>query len=256
MCKDFIDGLVSVIVPVYNAERYIRETLDSIIGQTYKNIEVICVDDMSNDSSREIIKEYESKYSNIKSILLSENAGVANARNVGIENARGRYIAFLDSDDLWLQDKIDKQIDFMIKNGYCFTFTGYRFIDSESQKLNTIVHAKSELAYEDMLRHNAISCLTVVIDRYIVKEIRMKKIHHEDYVAWLDILKQGHKAHGLDELLALYRTRRGSLSGNKLRAACWTWNILRNEEKLGFIKALYYFSNYAVINVYKHFLSK
>lgn len=256
MCKDYIDGLVSVIVPVYNAESYLEETLDSILEQTYKEIEILCIDDMSSDSSRKILTEYASKYKNVKPIFLTENAGVSNARNKGIENAKGRYIAFLDSDDIWLPEKIEKQIKFMCENGYCFTFTGYRFIDANGKKLNTIVHAKSELTYEILLRHNAISCLTVVIDRFIVKDIHMKKIHHEDYVAWLDILKQGHKAHGLDELLALYRTRQGSLSGNKIKAASWTWNILRNEEKLGLFKAIYYFSYYAIINVHKHFLSK
>ena len=98
--------------------------------------------------------------------------------------------------------------------------------------------------------------MTVVIDRNYVKEIVMPKTRHEDYAAWLRILKQGHKAHGLNDLLALYRTRQNSLSGNKLKAATWTWNILRNEEKLGLLKSLYCFANYALVNIFKHFLSK
>lgn len=256
MSKKFIDNLVSVIVPIYNAEDFMRETLDSILAQTYKDIEIMCIDDMSTDSSRDIIAEYASKYDNIRPILLEENAGVSNARNTGIANARGRYIAFLDSDDVWLPEKIEKQINFMKENNYAFTFTSYRFMDSDSNPLNTIVRAKDELTYKKLLRHNAISCLTVIIDREHIEDIYMPKIHHEDYAAWLRILKRGHKAYGLDEVLAKYRSRQNSLSGNKIKAAGWTWNILRNEEKLGLFKAIYCFCYYAIINVYKHFISK
>lgn len=256
MSKKFIDNLVSVIVPVYNAEDFMRETIDSILAQTYKDIEIICIDDMSKDSSRSIIEDYASKHENIRPILLEENGGVSNARNVGIANARGRYIAFLDSDDVWLPEKIEKQIEFMNKNKYAFTFTSYRFMDADSNLLNTVVHAKKELTYEKLLRQNAISCLTVVIDREYIEDIYMPKIHHEDYAAWLRILKKGHNAYGLDEVLAKYRTRQNSLSGNKIKAAGWTWNILRNEEKLGLVKAIYCFCYYAVVNVYKHIISK
>ncbi|WP_304206306.1 glycosyltransferase family 2 protein, partial [Peptostreptococcus russellii] len=210
MSKKFIDNLVSVIVPVYNAEDFMCETLDSILAQTYKNIEIICIDDMSKDSSRLIIEDYASKYENIRPILLEENGGVSNARNVGIANARGRYIAFLDSDDVWMPEKIEKQIKFMQENKYAFTFTGYRFMDADSKLLNTVVHAKKELTYDKLLRQNAISCLTVVIDREYIEDIYMPKIHHEDYAAWLRILKKGYKAYGLDEILAKYRTRQNS----------------------------------------------
>ena len=189
MEKVYTNKLVSVIMPVYNAERYLEETLDSVLNQTYDDIEIICVDDMSSDGSRAILEKYKKKSDKVKAIYLTENAGVANARNVAIENAEGRFIAFLDSDDY-------------------------------------------------------------------IKEIVMPKTRHEDYAAWLRILKRGHKAHGLNDLLALYRTRQNSLSGNKLKAATWTWNILRNEEKLGLFKSLYCFTNYAFVNVFKHFLSK
>lgn len=256
MSKKFIDNLVSVIVPVYNAEDFMCETLDSILSQTYKNIEIICIDDMSKDSSRLIIEDYASRYENIRPIILEENGGVSNARNVGIANARGRYIAFLDSDDVWMPEKIEKQIKFMVENKYAFTFTGYRFMDADSKLLNTVVHAKKDLTYDKLLRQNAISCLTVVIDRAYIEDIYMPKIHHEDYAAWLRILKKGYKAYGLDEVLAKYRTRQNSLSGNKIKAAGWTWNILRNEENLGLMKAIYCFCYYAVVNVYKHIISK
>lgn len=256
MSKQYVDNLVSVIVPVYNAQDFMRETMDSILAQTYKDIEIICIDDMSQDNSRNIIEEYAKKYNNIVPLLLTENGGVANARNKGIEVAKGRYIAFLDSDDIWEKTKIEKQIKFMKTNGYEFTFTSYTFMDSDSNLLNTKVHAKKVLDYNELLKHNAIACLTVVIDREQVKEIYMPAIHHEDYAAWLRILKKGHKAYGLDEFLARYRVRFNSLSGNKLKAATWTWNILRKEEKLGLFKAMYYFINYAIININKHILSR
>ena len=256
MEKVYTNKLVSVIMPVYNAERYLEETLDSVLNQTYDDIEIICVDDMSSDGSRAILEKYKKKSDKVKAIYLTENAGVANARNVAIENAEGRFIAFLDSDDVWLPEKISRQIDFMLKNRYEFTFTSYRFMDADSKLMNTVVKAKKELDYNKLLKHNAIACLTVVIDRNYIKEIVMPKTRHEDYAAWLRILKRGHKAHGLDDLLALYRTRQNSLSGNKLKAATWTWNILRNEEKLGLFKSLYCFTNYAFVNVFKHFLSK
>ena len=256
MGKLYTNKLVSVIMPVYNAEKYLEETLDSVLNQTYEDIEIIWVDDTSSDGSRDILGKYKEKSKKIKTIYLTENAGVANARNVAIQNAEGRFIAFLDSDDVWLPEKISRQINFMLDNQYEFTFTSYRFIDADSNLMNTIVKAKRELTYNKLLKHNAIACLTVVIDRNYVNDIYMPKTRHEDYAAWLRILKKGYKAYGLNELLALYRTRQNSLSGNKLKAATWTWNILRNEEKLGLFKSVYCFANYAFVNVFKHFLSK
>lgn len=256
MSELYIDDLVSVIVPVYNAKSFLGETLDSILNQTYKKIEIICIDDMSSDGSRDLIMEYASKSEKVVPLFLEKNGGVSNARNRGIEKAKGRFIAFLDSDDVWLPKKIENQIKFMRENNYGFSFTSYQFIDSDSKRLNTVVKAKEVVTYDDLLKHNAISCLTVVIDRDFIDEIKMPSIHHEDYATWLSILKKGHRAYGLNELLALYRTRSNSLSGNKIKAAGWTWNILRNEEKLGLIKSIYCFSYYAVVNVFKHFLSK
>lgn len=256
MDDKYVDGLVSVIVPIYNAKEYLGETLNSIFKQTYKNIEIICIDDMSSDGSRDLIADYAKDHDNIVPLLLDKNGGVANARNKGIEAARGRYIAFLDSDDIWLERKIEKQIDFMRKEGHAFTFTGYQFMDENSQKMNTIVGAKESLSYQKLLKHNAIACLTVVLDREKIDRIYMPNIRHEDYITWLDILKAGHIAYGIDETLALYRTRANSLSGNKLKAASWTWNILRNVEKLSLPKALYCFGYYAVVNLKKHVFSK
>ena len=147
MEKVYTNKLVSVIMPVYNAERYLEETLDSVLNQTYDDIEIICVDDMSSDGSRAILEKYKKKSDKVKAIYLTENAGVANARNVAIENAEGRFIAFLDSDDVWLPEKISRQIDFMLENQYEFTFTSYRFMDADSKLMNTVVKAKITISY-------------------------------------------------------------------------------------------------------------
>lgn len=254
--KNYIDGLVSVIIPVYNSEKFLEETVDSVLKQTYNEIEIICIDDKSTDNSGKLIDSLSSKYKNIIPIHLEENSGVATARNVGIENANGRYIAFLDSDDKWKEEKIEKQINFMKENDYAFTFTTYSFINENSKILNKKVKAKKEVSYKQMLVHNRISCLTVVIDRYKVDKINMPKIRHEDYATWLNIMRDGTNAYGLDEDLALYRSRGDSLSGNKLKAAKWTWNILRNVEHLNIVRASAYFTVYASVNVIKHFIKR
>lgn len=246
------NNLVSVIMPVHNAQDYLSETVNSVLCQTYKNLEIILVDDASSDSSRKLIQEYERLDERVKSVLLDENCGVANARNEGIKKAKGRFIAFLDSDDLWKERKLEKQIKFMLDNNYAFTFTGYELMDENSKMLGKVVHAKEKVSYNDLLKHNVIGCLTVVIDREKIKNIEMKKIRHEDYSTWLKILKKGHHAYGLDENLASYRTRLNSLSGNKIKSAMWTWNIIRNEEKTPLIKSMFCFTNYAVVNLKKH----
>ncbi len=291
--------LVSVITPVHNAQDFLSQTIESVLNQTYQNFEIILVDDASSDLSRDIIDKYQKIDNRVKSVLLNENLGVANARNEGIKNANGRFIAFLDSDDLWKEDKLEKQINFMIENDYEFTYTGYELMDENGNMLGKVVHTKDRVDYNELLKHNVIGCLSVVIDRSKIQDIQMKKIRngnmlgkvvhtkdrvdynellkhnvigclsvvidrskiqdiqmkkirHEDYSAWLKILKRGFVAYGLDENLASYRTRMNSLSGNKIKSAMWTWNIIRKEENTPLPKAVYCFSNYAFVNLKKH----
>lgn len=244
--------LVSVVTPVHNAQDFLAQTIESVLNQTYQKFEIILVDDASSDLSRDIIDKYQKIDSRIKPVLLNENLGVANARNEGIKNANGRFIAFLDSDDLWKEDKLEKQIKFMLENDYEFTYTGYELMDEEGDMLGKVVHTKDKVDYNELLKYNVIGCLSVVIDRSKIDDIQMKKIRHEDYSAWLKILKRGFVAYGLDENLASYRTRINSLSGNKIKSAIWTWNIIKNEEKMPLPKAMYYFSNYVIVNLKKH----
>ncbi len=246
--------LVSIIIPVYNSEELISETINSVLQQKYKNWEMIMVDDFSDDNSIEIIKEYQQKDERIKLIRLDNNQGVANARNIGLKYAKGKYIAFLDSDDIWISEKLEKQVIFMLDNNIEFSFTEYRHFYKFADELEKKINIPSIVDYRTLLRGNVIGCLTVMIDREKIPNIYMPKQRHEDYITWLAILKQGFKAYGLKEDLARYRVRGSSLSSNKKRSSLWTWCIYRNIEKLSLAESLYYFSWYTIRSIKKHYM--
>lgn len=243
--------LISIITPVYNSERFIEQTIRSVIEQTYKNWELILIDDCSTDKSYEIIKKYLCKEKRIKYIRLEKNSGAAVARNIGIQNAEGRFIAFLDSDDIWKANKLEKQIDFMLKNNIGFSFTSYEIIDEYGNNLNKIIKVPKIIDYNGLFKNTIIGCLTVMIDKEIIGDFRMPLVRAgQDTATWLSILRQGHIAYGLDEVLARYRKVRGSISSNKIKALKRTWNTYRNLEKLPLLKCCYVFSCY-VINAIK-----
>lgn len=245
---NYIDDLVSIITPVYNAERFVEETIKSVQSQTYANWEMILVDDLSDDNSEAIIKSMQEKDRRIKYIKLKENSGAAVARNTGIENSRGRYIAFLDSDDLWKCNKLEKQIDFMKVNNYGFTFTSYELMSEDGTRSNKIVKVPEKINYDGLLKNTIIGCLTVMIDRNIVGDFRMPLLRKgQDTATWLKILKTNCKyAYGMNENLANYRLVEGSISSNKIGALKRTWNTYRNVEKLSLIKSCYVFSFYVL----------
>lgn len=241
------DKLVSIITPIYNGEKYIEECIESVLNQSYENIEMIIVDDGSTDNSEKIVKKYINNFHFIKYIKCHENNGVWAARNIGIENAKGRFISFLDADDLYKENKIKNQIDFMIKNNYAFTYTAYNLIDENSESLNTIIEAKEYEEYEELLKGNNIGCLTVMIDRVEINtSIKFENYHHEDFILWLKILKNNVIAYGLNEVLSSYRKSSTSISHNKIKSAIWTWKIYINIEELPLKKALYCFYRYVV----------
>ncbi len=247
----YIDDLVSIITPVYNAERFVAETIKSVQAQTYTNWEMILVDDVSSDNSEKIIKEFQEKDNRIKYIKLKENSGAAVARNTAIENARGRYIAFLDSDDLWKSNKLETQINFMKENKYGFTFASYELMSEDGNNLNKVVKVPQKINYDGLLKNTIIGCLTVVIDRNLVGDFKMPLLRKgQDTATWLKILKNYKYAYGINENLANYRLVKGSISSNKIGALKRTWNTYRNVEKLSLIKAWYVFSCY-VINALK-----
>lgn len=247
------DNLVSVITPIYNGEKYIEQCIKSVINQSYKNIEMIIIDDGSTDNSENIINKYTDNFSFIKYIKCEKNNGVWAARNIGIDNAKGRFISFLDADDLYKKNKIKNQINFMLENEYSFTYTAYDLIDENNKCLNKIIEAKEYEDYQRLLKGNDIGCLTVMIDRFKINtSIKFENYHHEDFILWLKILKNNVTAYGLNEVLSSYRKSNSSISHNKIKAAMWTWNIYTNIEKLPLKKSIYYFYKYMINGLTKN----
>ena len=251
--QKYIDDLVSIITPAYNAAAYIAETIESVLAQTYTNWEMLIVNDCSKDNTAEIVQSYAAKDKRIKLINLEQNSGAAAARNTAIQNANGRYIAFLDSDDLWKKEKLQKQIEFMQKNGYAFTFTSYEHFKETKENIQNHVQIPKSLNYNQALKGNQIGCLTVMLDRKQISNIHFTTQKHEDYILWLNILKQGITAYGIQESLALYITGNSkSISGNKVQSALWTWKVYRDNQKLSVVKSMYYFWLYVLNGVKKH----
>ena len=249
----YVDGLVSIITPAYNAADYIAETIESVLAQTYKNWEMLIVNDCSKDNTSEIVQSYAAKDKRIKLINLKQNSSAAVARNTAIQNAKGRYIAFLDSDDLWKKEKLQKQLSFMQQNDYAFTYTSYEHFKETKENIQNQVQIPKSLNYNQALKGNQIGCLTVMLDRKQIQNIHFTTQRHEDYILWLNILKQGVTAHGIQESLALYRTGNSkSISGNKLQSALWTWKVYRESQKLSVVKSMYYMLFYVVNGVRKH----
>lgn len=241
-----ISSLVSVITPVFNCSRFIGKSIESVQAQTHVDWELICVDDGSTDGSGEIVQSYAERDSRIRLIRLDVNSGAAVARNAGLESASGRYIAFLDSDDLWLPLKLEIQLDFMQKNNVAFSFSAYARIDEENKVICT-VGVPPQASYRELLKTSVIGCLTAVYDSAFFGKVPMPLTRkRQDFALWLQLLKRVDIACGIPEVLALYRVRPGSMSANKLDAARYTWNIYRKVEGLGFWLSCYYFYNYAV----------
>lgn len=248
--------LVSIITPAYNSEKFISETIESVIAQTYTNWEMIIVNDNSSDNTEKIIEKYSQLDSRIQVINLNVNSGAAVARNKALEFAKGRFIAFLDSDDRWKKDKLNKQLKFMIDNNYGFTFTDYEYLKDTNYTKEKVFKVPKTLSYSQSLKKNDIGCLTVIIDKNIIGDFRMPLVRRgQDHLTWLMLLKKGHVAYGLSENLAEYRKVYGSLSNNKFRALKRQWNNYRNEVKLPLFKCIYYYMFYVLNNIKKYYLS-
>lgn len=251
--EKFVNDLVSIITPAYNAEKYINDTIASVISQTYQYWEMVIVDDASNDNTNKIINKYQQKDKRIKLINLLNNQGVANARNTAIQNAKGRYIAFLDADDVWEKEKLEKQINFMKQNNICFSYHDYKLLDLSTNKAK-IISVPKQLDYNNLLKGNRTgSCLTVCLDRKMIKDIYFPNAKHEDYICWLNILKQySIVAFGLSETLGTYRVGKKSISSNKLKSAIWNWQVYRKNQKLSIMKSIYYMCFYVINGLKKY----
>ncbi len=247
-----MSDLVSVITPSYKSEKFIAQTIESVLAQTYKNWEMIIVDDVSSDNSNKIIEKYINKDSRIKLIKLEINSGPAIARNRAIKEAKGRYIAFLDADDLWKAEKLEKQIDFMNKSNLSFTYSSYDLIDEEDNDLGSF-KTKDKITYDELLKTNSIGCLTAIYDTERLGKIYMPNIlKRQDYGLWLKILKKINKTQGIVEPLATYRILKNSVSSNKLKAAKYQWKIYREVENINIFKSLYYFIHYTYNGLKKY----
>lgn len=242
-------GLISIIVPVYNAGAYIRETISMVAAQTYESWELLLVDDGSEDDSREKIREsMESGDVRIRLIEKQKNEGAARARNAGIEASKGRYVAFLDADDLWMPDKLEKELAFMKEKQAAFVFTAYEFGDEDAKRTGKVVNVPPSLTYFKALSRTVIFTTTVMLDteRTGRELIRMPEVKSEDTATWWRILKNGFTAYGLNEVLAVYRRPARSLSSNKLEAIRRIWNLYRKQEKLSLWYSVYNFFFWAV----------
>jgi teichuronic acid biosynthesis glycosyltransferase TuaG len=241
------NNLISIITPSYNSKKFIKETINSVISQTYENWEMIIVDDKSKDDSIEFIKELIKNENRIRLIVLDQNIGAAMARNKALEVAKGRYIAFLDSDDIWLPKKLEIQLDFMKNNDYPISFTSYEAIDENSKSNDHIIRAVESLNLEQYLKNTIIGFSTSMINKELIKEeLKFLNIRiRQDTNLWITLLKQGYIAYGVDEVLAKYRVHSNSISANKIKAAKGVWNLYFNIHKFGLFKSIYYFSWYA-----------
>lgn len=240
-----MEEMVSIIVPVYRAAPYIAETIAMVTRQTYRNWELLLVDDHSPDNSAEIIQNIIEKQSDralsypygagrICLIRKEKNEGAAKARNTGIERAKGRYIAFLDADDIWHPEKLERELSFMKEKQAAFAFTAYEFGDEKARGTGKIVKVPERLTYRKALSRTVIFTSTVIFDTAkIPKElIRMPAVASEDTATWWKVLRNGYTAYGLNETLAIYRRPAKSLSSNKFTALKRIWNLYRGEEKL------------------------
>lgn len=245
-------GLVSIIMPLYNAETYVASAIESVLAQRYKCWELIIVDDCSTDRSVSIVEQYLDP--RIRLIRNESNTGAAGARNLAIEAAKGRWIAFLDSDDLWRKDKLELQLSFMEEKGAALSFTAYNVVDSNCSHITVFSPRKDRYSYDMILRHNSLGCSTVIYDTSFLGKVYMplEAVKREDQACWLSILKTGVDAFCLKECLTEYRINSGSVSHNKASMIKYQWNVYRSVEKLSIIRSVECMLCWAVRGVLKY----
>lgn len=246
--------LVSVIMPAYNAETTIEAAVQSVCNQTYKNLEIIIVNDCSTDQTMKCLKKLASQDNRICYYTNTNNMGAAESRNRGIVFSKGEYIAFIDSDDYWHSEKIVKQIAQLLKHNAAICCTAYSIIDSATEKTLKEYHIPEQIDYISLLKENVIGCSTVMMEAKLLKKhLFQTEYYHEDYVLWLRCLKDGVKVIGLDEILVEWCYSTQSKSGNKIKSAVKRWEIYRHAEHFSLGKSLYYFCFYFVHGIKKYF---
>ena len=246
MSTSIVDAdLVSIITPAFRVERIVQDTIDTVRKQTYPNWEMLVADDCSPDGTASVISAAASVDPRVRLIRCKVNGGPAAARNAALAEARGRWIAFLDSDDLWLPEKLEETIRHAVANRSALTFTGFRRISYDGLETGGYISVPESLSYQQLLGNTAIATSTVLVDRRLVGDFSMKKVYYDDFVCWLEILKKGFKAHGLNKDLMRYRVVVNSVSRNKRRSAAEVWKTYRQVENLGLVSSAWFFLRYA-----------
>lgn len=242
--------MISIVVPVYNAAPYIENTVQMVLQQTYQDFELILVDDCSTDNSVALLEELLEQRKDVRLRLVKKerNQGAAAARNTGLDMASGRYIAFLDADDVWLPHRLEAGLGFMEEKKAGFVFSAYEFGDEQARGTGKIVHVPEKLTYRKALSRTVVFTTTTLFDTTLVPKelLRMPTVPSEDTATWWQILRNGHVAYGLDQVLAIYRRPAKSLSSNKLVALQRIWNLYRKQEKLGLFSSAFYFCFWAL----------
>lgn len=233
------EEFVSIIMPSYNSEKFISDSIQSVRKQTYENWELLIVDDCSTDQTVSVIKDFMAMDARIQLEVLDRNSGAAIARNTAIRRANGVYLAFLDSDDLWKKDKLSKQIGFMEENQYVFTSTSFEEVDEENKLTNQLVASHKQLDYEGLLKHCPGNSTVVYnaekLGKFYIPNIKKRN----DFVMWLQVIKKAKHLYGLEDVLTYYRVREGSLSKDKVDLVKYQWNVYRKIEGLSFLKSFY-----------------
>ncbi|MGA0374327.1 MAG: glycosyltransferase family 2 protein [Flavobacteriaceae bacterium] len=243
---------VSIITANYNCEKFIGQTIDSVINQKFRDWEFIIADDGSTDKSISIIQEKFKGLENVKLIKIKNNSGPANARNEALKEAQGKFISFIDSDDLWKAEFLQEMIHFMEKNKIAFAFSSYYRISEKGDKIDQYI-VPEKVSYHSILKSCPICPLTAIYDTSITGKIPMPEIPlREDYGLFINLLNKTKFAYAVKKPLAFYRIREGSVSSNKFRIAKKQWEVYRKYERLSLIKSLYYFSNYIILSAFKY----
>ena len=249
------NDIVSVITPVYNVERFIDKTLNSILKQSYKNIEIVLIDDCSTDNSAKIIKKFTDKYPNIIYHKLDKNQGAAVARNTALSLAKGRYVAFLDSDDMWCESKVENQLSFMKQNDAAITCTAMDCIDEDDKPLNSVRKVRKRINHKFLLRNTMIATSTVIVDRNKTGDFQMPlRRGGQDYATWLMLMRNGTICYGLNEVLSHYRLTKKSLSYNKWKSIKQVWQIQTQDENICIVMAALNVCCFIITSFIKHYI--
>ena len=236
-----MDGLVSIITPMHNSEAFISETIKSVINQTYTHWELLLVDDGSTDNTANIVKAFVTQDERIQFYPLVQNAGPALARNVGIQKAKGKYLTFLDADDIWFNNFLENSILTIKRTQVPFVFSSYKRSDESLNIVYSDFIVPKKVSYTDILKTNSISCLTAFLDMEVLGKKYMPNIKkRQDMGLWLQYLKEIPYAYGIKEPMAIYRIRKNSLSRSKWRLLNYQWQFYRTIEKLSVFQSFYY----------------